>query len=424
PTYVDSAMQFHILSFEGPDPYARAGGLATRADGLARTLADLGFDTHLWFVGDPELPGHEDDGQLHLHRWAQWISRYHPGGVYDGEWGKHEDYSRSLPPYLVDEVLLPAVRRGERAVVLAEEWHTAHSVIHLDWLLRQRGIRDRVTLLWNANNSFGFEKIDWARLTSAAVITTVSRYMKHEMALLGVEALVVPNGLPDDAFEPVPGAACNALRRRFRDRTVVFKMARWDPDKRWLAAVEIVAAMKRAGWRPLLIARGGAEAHGREVLQAMSDLGLCRIDRAWRMPGIDGMLDAMRDIPEDVDVVNLLSHVDADARRLLFRSSDAVLANSGREPFGLVGLETMAAGGLACTGCTGEDYALPGRNALVLETDRPEEFIGMFGALRAAPLRARAIRQAGRSTAKLFTWPSIVERVLLPRVALASRKAS
>src|SRR5690606_11805595 len=279
--------------------------------------------------------------------------------------------------------------RGEHAVVLAEEWHTVHSVMHIDWLLRRRGIRDRVTLLWNANNSFGFDRIDWRRLTSAAVVTTVSRYMRYEMAPLGVEALVVPNGLPDDAFEPVPGAACNALRRRFRDRTVVFKMARWDPDKRWLAAVEIVAAMKQIGWRPLLIARGGAEAHGREVLQTMAALGLRRIDRTWRTPGVDGMLGALRDVPSEVDVVNLRSHVDADARRLLVRGSAAGLANSGRERFGLVGLEAMAAGGLACTGCTGEDYALPGQNALVPETGAAEEFIGMFSALRAARLRAR-----------------------------------
>ncbi len=51
--------QFHLLSFEGPDPYARAGGLASRVDGLSRALVSLGFETHLWFVGDPDLPGHE-----------------------------------------------------------------------------------------------------------------------------------------------------------------------------------------------------------------------------------------------------------------------------------------------------------------------------------------------------------------------------
>ena len=59
--------------------------------------------------------------------------------------------------------------------------------------------------------------------------------------------------------------------------------------------------------------------------------------------------------------------------RLVYQASDAVLANSGREPFGLVGLETMAAGGMAFTGSTGEDYAIPFHNSIVLETSDPKE---------------------------------------------------
>jgi glycosyltransferase involved in cell wall biosynthesis len=413
-------MQFHVLAFEGPDAYARAGGLASRVDGLVRTLAGLGFESHLWFVGDPALPGHETDNALHLHRWAQWVSRHHPGGVYDGEWGKHDEYARTLPPYLVDEVLLPAARQGEHAVVMAEEWHTVHAVLHLHWLLERAGIRDRVTILWNANNMFGFERIHWAALKKAAVITTVSRYMKHQMALLGVDALVVPNGLSGEAFDPTPSAACAALRRQFRDRTTIVKMARWDPDKRWISAVETVAAMKRAGWRPLFITRGGAEPYGGEVLSVMARHGLNRVDRSWQGAGVGGVLEALRGVECDVDIVNLRSHVDPAARRLLFRGADAVLANSSREPFGLVALEAMAAGGLACTGCTGEDYALAGQNALVLETGEPEEFLRMFARLRNAPERARAMRHAGRVTARLFSWNEIVERVLLPRLALAS----
>jgi glycosyltransferase involved in cell wall biosynthesis len=410
-------MQFHMLSFEGPDPYSRAGGLASRADGLVRTLAGLGFETHLWFVGDPSLPGHEQTGLLHLHRWAQWVSRHHPGGVYDGEWGKHDEYARTLPPYLVDEVLRPAVEQGGHAVVMAEEWQTVHAVMHLAWLLDRARLRDRVTVLWNANNTYGFDRIDWPRLKQAAVITTVSRYMKHQMMPLGVEALVVPNGLPGDAFDPVPNAAAAALRREFRDRTVVVKMARWDPDKGWLATLAIVSEMKRAGWRPLLVARGGAEPFGAEVLAAMYRHNLRRVDRTWQTPGIDGLLSALRGLDRDVDVINLRTHVDAEARRFLFHGADAVLANSRHEPFGLVGLETMAAGGLACTGCTGEDYAISGRNAVVLETSRPEEFMEIFARLRAAPRAARAIRQAGRATARRFSWSEVVGRVLLPRVA-------
>ena len=134
-------------------------------------------------------------------------------------------------------------------------------------------------------------------------------------------------------------------------------------------------------------------------------------------PGARGLLDALTDVG-DADVVQLASHVDAGARRLLFRGADAVLANSRHEPFGLVGLETMAVGGLACTGGTGEDYVVPGQNALVLETEEPGEFMRLFERLR--PAETRAIRRAGRATARRFAWSEVIERVLLPRVELAS----
>jgi len=55
-----------------------------------------------------------------------------------------------------------------------------------------------------------------------------------------------------------------------------------------------------------------------------------------------------------------LSHV-------LYAAADGVLANSVSEPFGLVGFEAMAAKGVVYTGGTGEDYAAPARNAVVLE---------------------------------------------------------
>lgn len=414
-------MQFHIVSFEGPDSYSRAGGLGTRVDGLAEALPALGFETHLWFIGDPNLPGHETRGKLHLHRWAQWVSRHHPGGVYDGEFGKQSEFASSLPPYLLREVLLPQARSGGRAVILAEEWHTVHAVLHLNWLLEQAAVRERVAMLWNANNTFGFERVPWDRLTQAATITTVSRYMKYHMRRWGIDPLVIPNGLPDDAFNAPDQRACVELSRRFRDRTVLTKMARWDPDKRWLGAVEIVCALKRLGWCPLLIARGGTESHGAEVLASVRAHGLCRIDREWTKPGAAGLLDALRGV-NGADVVNLRSHVDAESRHMLFRGSGAVLANSGHEPFGLVGLETMAAGGIACTGCSGEDYAVPGQNALVLETSDPDEFISMFRQLRTHPRKAQALRRAGQRTARQFAWPEIVQRVLLPRVELTYGK--
>ena len=409
-------MQFHVLSFEGPDGYSRAGGIASRIEGLTQALAELGFETHLWFVGDPSLPGHESHGQLHLHRWCQWISRYHPGGVYDGEGGKESDFASSLPPYLLNEVLKPHLQ-GRHAVILAEEWQTANAVLHLDRLLRQEGLRERASLLWNANNMFGFERIDWARLAQASVITTVSRYMKHSMWNVGVDPIVIPNGLSADAFLPPDRAAVTEMQRRLRGRTVIAKVARFDPDKRWLGALEIVSELKRQGHRPLLIARGGVEAHGHEVLAAARAMGLRVEDRNGEDTGVSGLLARLGGT-EGADIVNLKAPLDPESRRVLFRGADSVLANSGHEPFGLVGLETMAAGGIACTGISGEDYAVPGRNALVLQTPDPREFVGLFQRLKARPAQAESIRRAGRATAKQYAWREIIERLFLPRLDL------
>ncbi len=405
-------IQFHILSFEGPDQYARAGGIASRICGLAQSLSE-NFETHLWFVGDPDLPGHEVHGKLHLHRWCQWISEHHRGGVYDGEEQKAADYAKSLPPYLVEHHLLPHCQAGGRVAVLAEEWHTAHAVLHLDWLAKRAGIRNKVSMLWNANNTFGFHAIDWPSLAGASTITTVSRYMKYRMHPLGVDPLVIPNGIEEDAFLTPEREALTEMYARFADRPVLAKMARFDPDKRWTLAIDTIAELKRRGRNPLLIARGGMEAHGHEVLSRAMQRGLRISERRFDQAGPRGLLSALTNV-DQTDIVLLGSHVDPDARRVLFRSANAVLANSGHEPFGLVGLEVMAAAGIACTGCSGEDYAVPGQNALVLETDNPLEFVQLFERLE--PDDEEELRRSGRETARQYAWSRVVDRALLPRV--------
>jgi glycosyltransferase involved in cell wall biosynthesis len=339
--------------------------------------------------------------------------------VYDGEEGKRADFAASLPPFILQEALFPLLgQKDGRAVILAEEWQTVDAVLHLDWLLKRAGVRGQVAIFWNANNTFGFERIDWGRLAEAAVTTTVSRYMQHIMWRLGVAPLVVPNGLSAAAFQPPNRGATAAFRQRVGDRVILSKIARWDPDKRWLLAIDTVGELKRHGWQPLLIARGGVEAHGAEVLARAAAVGLRVVERSLARAGVPGLLDTLGGL-RDVDVVSLRSPLSPEACRVLFRGSDAVLANSGHEPFGLVGLEAMAAGGVACTGSTGEDYAVQGWNALVLQTDNPREFVRHFHRLRTNPSEERALRRRGTLTAKQYAWGEIIRRNFLPHLHLA-----
>jgi glycosyltransferase involved in cell wall biosynthesis len=124
----------------------------------------------------------------------------------------------------------------------------------------------------------------------------------------------------------------------------------------------------------------------------------------------------------DADVINLTSFLQEDVITTLYSACDAVLANSGHEPFGLVGLEVMAAGGLAVTGSTGEDYADAYRNAVVLETDDPIEIVTELTLLKERPRLVEAMRRRGRVTARDYRWEKVIDRQLLLRIGFAAAR--
>jgi glycosyltransferase involved in cell wall biosynthesis len=413
--FTPDTLEFLILCFEGPDqPYSMAGGLGVRVAELAQALAQQGFMTHLLFIGDPRLPGHEvlEDGRLVLHRWCQWISAYHPAGVYDGENAKWADFNQSVPPFVVDQIVRPAAARGKVVAILSEEWHTAEVTCRISDALHHAGLRQRVLPLWNANNDFGFWRINWGRLGYVATITTVSRYMKHLMWDLGMNPMVIPNGVPERFLTPPDPERVAQLRQAANGYPLLFKIGRFDPDKRWIMAVEAAARLKERGLPVKFMLRGGIEPHGGEVLAHAYWRGLTVRDvqagRGNDREAIDALVAAAR----DADVLNMRMFISDELKRICYASADATLANSGHEPFGIVGLEVMGAGGVAVVGATGEDYAISFHNCLVTETDDPEEVVGYLLHLRSQPALEQQIRREGRRTAALFTWPEVLEILL------------
>jgi glycosyltransferase involved in cell wall biosynthesis len=399
-----------IVSFEGPDEYARAGGLAVRVRDLSQTLAGAGFRTHLFFIGDPSLPAVEERGNLVLHRWGQWISAYHPGGVYDGEWGKLEDMAGSLPPVLVNEIVRPAADAGKVTVLMAEDWQTARTMINVAQHLGGAGLRDRVVPLWTANNLYGFQSVDFGALQQTAAIATVSRFMKHRMFEYGVNPLVTPNGIAPAALVTVSPADRERLRASFQSDVALFKIGRFTPDKRWIMAVEAVALLKYAGIWSRILLRGDRSDHGREVLDRAESLGLSIGVLSERYPTVRELATAIADHPEDVLV--LTSFLPDALVPVIYAAVDGVLANSGFEPFGLVGLEVMGAGGLAFVGSTGEDYAEPQRNAIVLDTDDPREIVVQLQQLLSKPEEIDRLKRDGKTTARDFLWPEVLRELL------------
>jgi glycosyltransferase involved in cell wall biosynthesis len=406
-----ATLEVVMVSFEGPDPYSLAGGLGVRARELTRAFAAAGIPTTLVFVGDPSLPAEEVSEGVRLLRWCQEVSRRYPNGVYDGEREKLDAIIRSLPGALIERVIAPAVAGDRVVAVLFEEWHTAALCRRLSDELHAAGLRRRTVLVWNANNHFGWNEIDWAALDYVASTTTVSRYMKRLLRGYGINPVVIPNGIPQSALLPVDSGAVAAIRSAADTPCLAFKIGRFTPDKGWLQAVDAIAELRSEGLPARLLMRGGIEPHGAQVLGRAHHRGLTVRD--WLEP-VDDAGAVVRALAESggAAVVNLRRFLPDPVVREIDVAATAVLANSGHEPFGLVGLEAMAAGGVALVGATGEEYARPYGNAIVIETADGAEVAAVLRGLVDSPGLARRLRRTARRDARDFAWPAVLEGLL------------
>lgn len=172
---------FVLLCFEGPDSYSLAGGLGVRASRLSEALARQGYETHLFFIGDPGLEGLSTSGggRLLMHRWCQWISRYHPSGVYDGEEGKLNDFTASLPGYVVEVIARPAMAKGKQLVGMTGEdyAHDFEDAVVLETSKAEEMVASMLYLHENKN----FENRLRDRARSTARDFTWDRIIEHRL---------------------------------------------------------------------------------------------------------------------------------------------------------------------------------------------------------------------------------------------------
>jgi glycosyltransferase involved in cell wall biosynthesis len=185
-------------------------------------------------------------------------------------------------------------------------------------------------------------------------------------------------------------------------------------------AVEALAELKRGGDDPVLLTLGGIEPHKAQVFQRAHQLRLV-VHTVTAASELTAFADALA-AGMPADILDVTSRVPLPLLRAIYGASDAVLANSGHEPFGLVGLEAMAASAVAITGGTGEDYAVHLQNAIVLDTADPLELAWYVRSLKAQPALARSLARAAHATARRFTWERALGTLLEKIAFLATRQ--
>jgi glycosyltransferase involved in cell wall biosynthesis len=166
--------------------------------------------------------------------------------------------------------------------------------------------------------------------------------------------------------------------------------------------------------------RGGLEPFGGEVLALAAQLGLKVVPLGNRIEDCPALVRTLRE-NGDADIWNVTAFLPEDLLPVLYASATATLANSGHEPFGLVGLEAMASGGVAFVGATGEEYAEPFKNAIVIETEDATEIVAYVSHLAEHPDNARTLRIAAQRTARDYTWQRIID-ILLQRLEFVALK--
>ena len=396
---------FVLLSFEGPDKYSLVGGLGIRMTELSAVLAENGYKTHLFFVGDPyaEHESYLAGENLCIHRWCQWLSSEWPGGVYDGEDKKIADWNRTIPEYVASEIVKPSAQKGLLTVIMGEDWHTGESMVLLDKTLRRKNLRDHSIIFWNVNNEYGLWRLNLKEIVQRCTVTTVSKFMVKRLKIFhNINSIAIPNGIPRRIIGEVDTGKKKLLQRCF-DGVILQKTARYDTDKAWLPAISAIAILKSRGMKPHLLMRGGSQQHRSDIICKIIELGLRYVTISLKYPSFDSIIEAFHQYGH-FDIIEMDFFIPEDFLMYLYGASDIVLANSTYEPFGIVGLEVMAKGGLPVVGNTGEDYALHNKNALRVKSDDPLELADMISDVFMNPLLTKNIKSSGMKTAKVFTW--------------------
>jgi hypothetical protein len=81
----------------------------------------------------------------------------------------------------------------------------------------------------------------------------------------------------------------------------------------------------------------------------------------------------------------------------------------------------MAAGGATYTGNTGEEHVRHLQNAIVLDTDQPEEAAWYVDFLAESPRQSEALREQARATATQFSWDHVLNELMAKIAFLAAR---
>jgi glycosyltransferase involved in cell wall biosynthesis len=300
---------------------------------LANGLADRGFEVEIWSLqGGPE-----------------WFDLHVPVSTFRN----YEDLLLSL--------------RNEDAVKVATWWETAEVV----WLATvSHGIPVYLVQefeTWFYPDDAVAQAAVVASYRREHVALTEATYQRRELAEVGLQTTLIPNGYDPDVFHEIPG---------------------WPRDARTVLAL------------------------GRSFFQK----NLAMTERAWRSLGDDRptllLFGSEPDIVVDPLVDYRLLPQDQQVNEL-YNTATVFVQTSRHEGFCLPILEAMAAGCPVITTDShgNRDFCRDGENCVVVPQDDDVALASAIVRLLGDPDERERLRLAGLATAAQYRWPDVLDTV-------------
>jgi glycogen(starch) synthase len=380
------------------------GGLGRHVDGLSRAQAAAGLDvTVLTPRPDPGVPEDERSSGVRVVRAPAEPSRLELDGLLSWVLAMQQALVRraeqTVDPRTIDVVHTHDWVGAHAGVQLAEAWdRPLVATVHAT----EAG-------LWNGWITSPFSRarhdIETWLVRSAGDVVVCSRAMRDEVvSLLGADATtvsVVPNGV-DEALWSQP-----------------------EPDD---AAVRDRLGLPPTG--PLLALAGRVEwEKGGHVAVAALPRILAEQPAAHLVVvGVGSRLDALKDMVQRHRLSASVTFTGRALRRdlaALLRQAAVSLTPSSYEPFGIVALESMAAGTPVVAGDVGglRDPVHPGRTGLLVppqDADALAEAVLLL--LRDAGLRRRLGRSGQDQVRSTYTWPAVATATTHVYLAAVDRR--
>jgi len=206
----------------------------------------------------------------------------------------------------------------------------------------------------------------------------------------GIAAEVVHNGVDITRFRAADRTMAAELRRRAGapGRPLILAVGGIEPRKGSDTLVRAIAALRRAGRRPVLAVIGGHSFqdyryYQEQVLASLPDLGL-RLD-------------------EDVVLLGTVPDAELPA---WYAAADVLAFPSTKEGWGLAVLEAMSAGLPVVTSDLPvfREYLRPGRDALMVPVDDAPALAAALAAVLDDQRLADELRSAGLAVCERFSW--------------------